>query len=230
MVFPACHNPPVIVEPGDGSLDDPASFVPSEFAAILFHRPHTALAMRTNQIDSLLTKTITQSVRIGGPVIDQTLGLSILHCHFFKQWLDQNHFIATGRSCVDRHGGAMTINLNHNFSTFATAGRPDLITPFFAEANVPSAKVSVKLSWLFSSICSSIRCQATRKIPSLVHCWKRRWQVALEGYSFGKSFHRAPVTSTHKIPSRQSRGWTLGRPPFSAGGFQRKRSAIKLHC
>lgn len=58
MVFPACDKPAVVVQPGDGSLDDPTPFVPPEFAAILFRRPHTSFAMRTNQSDSLLTKTI----------------------------------------------------------------------------------------------------------------------------------------------------------------------------
>ncbi len=48
--------------------------------------------------------------------------------------------------------------------------------------------------------------------PLSTHCWNLLWQVWYGGYSFGRSRQRAPVFTTHKIPSSTSRLSRHGRP------------------
>ncbi len=227
MIFPPCDNSTIIVQPGNTALHNPTSFEAWELSTILRRWFDSRLTMRADQIDLIFHQPFAQWVRVGGFVINQSLGLSILQCVFCKQRLDQLDFATAGRFCVDRHRCPATIDEDHDFSAFATTSRANSSTPFFAEANVPSAKVSEKSIWPASSIRSKMICQADKSRPSIVHCWKRRWHVALEGYSFGKSFHRAPVTRIQRMPSRQSRGWALGRPPFLEGGVQGNKFATK---
>jgi hypothetical protein len=59
----------------------------------------------------------------------------------------------------------------------------------------------------------SSRRHASSKIPRSIHSFSRRQHVQYEGNWCGKSFHRAPERSTHRMPSRQGRGATRGRPP-----------------
>jgi hypothetical protein len=42
----------------------------------------------------------------------------------------------------------------------------------------------------------------------------RRQQVLGEGYDAGKSFHRAPLRNTHRMPSKHRRLSIRLRPPF----------------
>ncbi len=68
------------------------------------------------------------------------------------------------------------------------------------------------------------------KIPSPNHWTKRRQQVPYDGNREGKSFQRAPLRSTHKIPSKHALALALGRPPCEPGGRSEKRPPISDHC
>jgi hypothetical protein len=48
--------------------------------------------------------------------------------------------------------------------------------------------------------------------PCRSHCCNRRQQVAGLGYRSGRSFHRAPVRKTQRIPSSVRRSSCQGRP------------------
>jgi hypothetical protein len=59
---------------------------------------------------------------------------------------------------------------------------------------------------------------------------KRRQQVLGEGYRSGKSFHRAPLRSTQRIPSKQGR-LAIGLGPPNAEPLGNGNSgAINAHC
>jgi hypothetical protein len=63
------------------------------------------------------------------------------------------------------------------------------------------------------------------------HCFKRRQQVAGEGYLSGKNLHAAPVCNTHRMPSMQSRLEAHGRPRLSLRRFGSGSSgSITSHC
>jgi hypothetical protein len=68
-------------------------------------------------------------------------------------------------------------------------------------------------------------------VPSRLHCWKRRWQVAVDGYRSGRSAQGAPVRSIQRIPLSTSRGSRQGRPLRSlrSRGLGRKGATFS-HC
>src|SRR5262249_52690041 len=92
-------------------------------------------------------------------------------------------------------------------------GFSDAGPPFLAGAKLPSAKVSSQ------SIrpCSSSSSRNARQIESQTSCSSqsrnRRQQVLGEGYCAGRSFQRAPLRSTQRMPSKQRRSSTRRRPP-----------------
>jgi hypothetical protein len=55
-------------------------------------------------------------------------------------------------------------------------------------------------------------CHALSQTPCSSQLRKRRQQVEPSGYGAGMSRHRAPVRSTHKMPSKHSRLAAGGRP------------------
>jgi hypothetical protein len=119
----------------------------------------------------------------------------------------------------------------HDLRTFAALGLSHCPPPFLATTKKPSMKHSDKSKSprSFKSLASV--CRIFSSTPSLRHSWKRRWQVAGEGYRSGKSCQAAPVRSTHKIPASTSRLFTLGRPlPSSLGGFSGIRGFRIAHC
>jgi hypothetical protein len=124
----------------------------------------------------------------------------------------------------------MTVGEHHDLGAFAALGLAHAFAPFFAEENVPSANDSSRLTFPFRSSARTKRAQAFSQMPAWVHSLSRRQQVAGEGKYFGKSFHRAPVRRTHRIPSTHRRGSTRGRPPLEDGGLWGNRSAINCHC
>jgi hypothetical protein len=64
-------------------------------------------------------------------------------------------------------------------------------------------------------------------VPSSSHRWRRRQQVAGDGYSCGKSRQRAPVLRTQRMPSRTSRLSRNGRPLLLSFG---SNGSICAHC
>ena len=104
VIFPAGDHATKVMQPGDRSLDDPTAFVPTKFSAIL-RRVLAILEFTvwTNQINSLISQTVSQLLRIGRLVVDQSLGVPTLRCHGFNQRFDQNDFVAVGRSLIKVH-------------------------------------------------------------------------------------------------------------------------------
>ena len=74
------------------------------------------------------------------------------------------------------------------------------------------------MSWMPPRVAKS-RLNAASISPktlSLIHSWKRLWQVDDDGYRSGKSAHGAPVRSTHRMPFNTSRSGQRGLPRPSA--------------
>lgn len=171
----------------------------------------------------------TQRVAVGRLVVQQSLRPAANHSRI-QQRLDQRHLI--GARAMDSRGNrkSMPFTVNHDLGSLAAFGLADLFTPFFAEEKVPSAVVSSKSSFPSRSSARSSRAHAACQVPDSVHAWWRRQHVLGDGNDFGKSFHRAPVRSTQRMPSTQGRDSAGGRPPFGDGSGFGKKSAIKSHC
>ncbi|QDT36002.1 hypothetical protein Pan189_03570 [Stratiformator vulcanicus] len=103
-----------------------------------------------------------------------------------------------------------------------------------ADAKVASAKRSRQITIRRRSAFASNLRQASSKTLALGHSLWRRQHVAELGYRGGRlldkrAFHRAPLLKIHRMPSRQPRGSTLGRPSSSDGGESSNRSRINSH-
>jgi hypothetical protein len=72
--------------------------------------------------------------------------------------------------------------------------------------------------------------QRRSQVPSSNQRRKRRQHVAGLGYSAGRSRQRAPVFSTHKIPSTTARLSAHGRPPRVVRGKRGSSGSILAHC
>jgi hypothetical protein len=100
----------------------------------------------------------------------------------------------------------------HDLRTFAPLGLSHCPSPFLADTNVPSMKHSDRSSWprSFKSSASAVRILSNT--PSRCHSWKRRCQVAGDGYRSGRSCQAAPVRCTHRMTFNTSRLLMRGRP------------------
>jgi hypothetical protein len=229
VILVASNNPSKVLNPTDRSFYFPTPTVAAHFAPVLRGRFYPIRTVRTDQVDASTLQPGSQRITVGGHVVDQATRLSSKHSRFEKRF-DQCDFVGTGTGGVDASRETVSVGKNHDLGSLASLGLANLFTPFFAEANVPSAKDS---SWSTSPLRSSKsthRFQATCQIPDSVHCRCRRQQVEVEGKCLGRSFHRAPLRSIQRIPSMQPRDAAAGRPPLGPIGVSANRSDIKCHC
>jgi hypothetical protein len=72
--------------------------------------------------------------------------------------------------------------------------------------------------------------QIRSQVPSSSQRCNRRQHVDGLGYSAGRSRQRAPVFSTHKMPSTTARWLAQGRPPRWDRGIGGRNGSILAHC
>ena len=117
-----------------------------------------------------------------------------------------------GKGASNRN--TLAVDHHHPLRSFAPFGRANKGPPFFAGAKLPSIKASCQSSAPFSSSMERKFLQTSSQTPSSSQSLNLRQQVDGLGYRSGRSFHRAPVRSTQRIPSRTSRLSIAGRPPL----------------
>lgn len=217
------------MQPADRSFDDPATSIATELSPVLRSRSDTAFAVWADQVDVAFGESVAERIAVGGTVVDQ-LVRNVGSDRRVEQRLEEIHLGVVG--CIDCDGQWQPSGVaeNHDFGSLATSGLADAIAPFFAEANVPSAKPSCQATWPLRSSLRTTRFQAFSSAPLPDHSTKRRQHVTYEGNRGGKSFQRAPLRSTHKMPSKQALGLALGRPPLGLGAEFAKRSEISDQC
>jgi hypothetical protein len=116
---------------------------------------------------------------------------------------------------------------HHPLRTFAAFGFTHAEPPFLALAKLPSINTSSQLSLPCSSNSQSKRRHSVSHKSSSSQSRSRRQQVLALGYRAGKSRHRAPLRSTHKMPSNTARSSARGRPNPRGGG---NKGSIFSHC
>ncbi len=229
MIFIADDEAAEVEQPADGSFDFPASLVAAEGAAVLSLRTAAILPMRADQLDAASRQSLAQRIAVGGAVVDQSLEAATEHATI-EQRFDQRDLGWRGAGHDGSQRRAVSVDQEHDLGPLAAFGLPDAQTPFFAGANVPSARASSQSIRPIPSSRRSTRAQAFWNRPASVQAFNRRQQVLGDGKCFGKSFQRAPVRSIHRMPSRHGRGGICGRPPTRLGGSQGNKSAIRFHC
>jgi len=223
-------NAPEVQQPGIQPFDLPTSFVSPQLASVLRFRFYPVSSVWSNQFNAFIPKFSIQRITIVGTISDQSLRFacdkSRCDSRFHKgDFMRRSTFQANG----DRKTRAVCHC--HDLRTFAPLGLSHCPSPFFAATNVPSMKHSDRSSLPRSFKSSARDVSIFSNTPSRCHSWKRRWQVAGEGYRSGKSCQAAPVRSTHRMPFKTSRLLVRGRPlPSSRGSLTGISGSRIPHC
>jgi hypothetical protein len=224
-------------EPRIGAFDDPASFISSEFPAILIASVFVVSAVRNDEVDASLCESFSQRIGVIGSIRDHTLRF-LSRPTFGARDLDlgergfrKQSFSRRGTFEPNSQRKTATVDQYHPLRALAAFGFADGRAPFLAGAKLPSRNVSSHFSRpLPSSVPSRVR-QASSHTSCSSHRLNRRQQVAGEGYWSGKNRHAAPVCKTHRIPSRQARFDAHGRPLLSLRSLATGSSgSINSHC
>ena len=230
LVIKTSRHAAKVLKPGEKSLDFPSTFVASKASAVLRLRLFTVLFMRRNHFNALFFEFRVQRIRIISLVSDQSSGL-LRNETFLKSLFDKSDFVRRSTLCVDGEWKRSIVCHHHEFRAFAPLSLTNSCAPFLATTKVPSMKHSERLiSPLVSKSRASVS-RILRKVPSLTHAWKRRWQVWYDGNFSGKSFHLAPERKIQRIPFIISRLSRQGRPlPSSRFGNSASNGSINAHC
>ena len=226
-----------VADPGDGAFDFPSPDIATQLASVLDFWFSLVAAVRANEVDASLGQSLAKRVAVTSLVVDQAIRILpwsaaalARNGDFLQSRLDQRRLV--GRCGFDLNSQRYTLAIchHHKLCTLSAFGFFDAFAPFFAGENVPSAKHSSHWSLPFSSSIPRSFRHACINEPSSSHWTSRRQQVLGDGNRFGKSFHLAPLRSTHKIPSKQGRfGTGLGPPLLDAVGCE-SNDSIFSHC
>jgi|HubBroStandDraft_1064217.scaffolds.fasta_scaffold281071_1 hypothetical protein len=226
-----------VAEPSDRPLHLPASPIAPQLSPILPLGLGSFGAVRANQIDSPLFQPISQRIGIRRPVVNQPLGIlpgpssaRSGNGHAIQRRFDQRRLVRRGRGELNSQRNTLAACHHHPLCTLAAFGFSDAGTPFFAGAKLPSAKVSSQSMRPCSSSCPRKVRQRSSQTSCSSQSRNRRQQVLGDGYCWGKSFHRAPLRSTQRMPSKQRRSLTRWRPPLEDGLAFGSSGSILLHC
>lgn len=223
------YKSPEVLDPADGSLDLPPTFVSPECSPVLSRRLFSIGFVRSDKLDSAFSQTKSQRVAISGLVINQ-LARSAVNRSIAEERLDEINFVRAGTFNHVATGRTIAVGQQHDLGALAAFGLAYAKAPFFADENVPSAIDSSRSILPWRSSLLTKRDHAFLNKPDSVHCFRRRQQVGYEGKRDGKSRQRAPVRSTQVMASKQSREDARGRPPNGDGGGSSNKSEIKPHC
>jgi hypothetical protein len=230
VVVEARRDAAEVLEPRVQPLDLPAAAVAPELSAVLRRRLRAVRPVRLDHLDALCRQLPVERVGVVGAVAYQP-SWSLASETRLKCVSDKGDFMRASRRRVGGDRKTMKVCHHHEFRAFAPLSRTDPPPPFFATINVPSIKHSER-SRSPRVRRSSARASSTRlRLPSLTHCWNRRWQVWYGGKRAGKSFHLAPERSIQRMPFITSRFSLHGLPrPSSRLGSSGRCGSMTAHC
>ena len=226
MIFPSYDQPSKVPPPCEGAFDLPSSLVAAQRSSILGWWLLPVFAMRIDQLNPASCQSRLQGIGSGGLVVDQAARIfsrpsasGSRHGYPLQRRLDQPDFRWGRRVQVVSQRKTLAVCHHHPLRTLSAFSFADAGPPFFAGANLPSANVSAQSSWPCSSRWPSNVRHAFSQMPWASQLRSRRQQVVGEGYPAGRSFHRAPLRNTHKMPSNTGRlAIGLGPPLGEAFG------------
>jgi hypothetical protein len=229
---------PKVPQPGKRPLDDPPSPIPPQLAPILMGGPFMGAASRHNRVDAAPGQARAQGIAVIAPIRNQSLR-SFAGASWFsgapnsdgvERLFEKRHFRRGCRFQVCSQRSTRAIDQNHPLCTLAAFRLPDFGPPFLAGMKLPSTKHSSQRIFCWSLSWAKKARQSLRSMPLSSQCLSRRQQVLELPYRRGSSLHWAPVHRIQRIPSKQRRSSTRGRPPrgdrFGSGRWTR----IASHC
>ena len=234
FVFIAHHQSAVISQPRERALYLPAFAIAPQLPSILERRTPPVLPMRTNQLAASPLQFPPRQVAVVTFVGDNPRQATprpsaspARHPHGRQRPCEQFYFRWRGRLQELSQRNTLAVDHHHPLRALASLGFADARAPFLAGAKLPSTKLSLQSNWPRASS-SDRNCRHTSNQTSCSsHNCKRRQHVLGLGYSGGRSRQRAPVLSTHKMPSNTRRLFAHGRPrPEDCGS----NGSIFFHC
>ena len=210
-----------LAEPCIGPLDDPAAFVPAQFPPVFVTPLLVVLPIWGDELDAALLQSLAQRVRIVSAIGDYPFRLlpraafGSGDTDFFERGLRKRSFSRRGTFKPNSQRKTLTVDQYHPLRSLAALGFTDGSAPFLAGAKLPSRSASSHRSSPSPSKAPNNVRQASSQTFSSSHRFKRRQQVAGDGYLSGRNRQAAPVQSTQRMPSRQSRFDAHGRPRLS---------------
>jgi hypothetical protein len=213
------NQPSEVADPGKCSFHFPPAFVPSKWSSILCFMLAPIGSMRRNQFYSSAFQALSQLIRISCFIVNKTFYSSAWFASsfswdrcFVQRGFDQRDFRRGRRVQVVPQRNSFAVCHHHPLRTLSAFGFSNAEPPFLAGAKLPSAKVSAHFSSPRSSSSAMNARQASSQASRSSHSWSRRQHVEGDGYCAGRSFHRAPLLRTQRMPSKQRRSEILLRP------------------
>jgi len=237
MILVSDNDSSVVGDPAESSLDCISSPVAIPEAVILSIDVAMVLSMGNKKIDSSLSQTLAGRVAVIGFVSDHSLrsgpwssGSSSGDSDFSNNLIKERDLSRRGTVGIASERNTLAIDQYQALRSLSPLGFPDSRAPFFAGKKLASTKTSSQSRMpLWSNSERNARHMSLRTSSSY-HSLRRRQQVEGFGYRSGRSFHLAPVLSTHSIPSNTSRSSVRGRPPFRPTVLFGMRGSILRHC
>lgn len=222
-----------VTQVGKGAFDFPASAITPQRAAILQSHAPTA-AVRADQFNPAVGEPSAEALRVISAIADEspwtsawTTRSGTWHLHRSQSFLREDDFRGRGTKESTSQRNTLAVCHHHPLRTFAAFGFTHAEPPFLALAKLPSKNTSSQLSLPCSSNSQSNKRHSVSHKSSSSQSRSRRQQVLALGYSLGRSRQRAPLRSTHKMPSSTARSSARGRPNPRGGG---NRGSIFSHC
>lgn len=122
--------------PGKEALDDPASLIPVQPAAVLGPGAHAVGLVRRDHLDAILTQVGIQRVTVAGVVANQILRLRFDHVELEAQ-LHQRDLMMVRGMRADRQRQPVTIDNRRDFHAFSALGRRHLVAAAFGRGKGP---------------------------------------------------------------------------------------------
>src|SRR5690606_23147201 len=218
-----------VLKPGKQALHLPSSPVARQLAGVLRLLPLRPVG-RYQLGAVLLSQLRVEPVAIVGLVADQLVGRE-RDVRGIERLLNELHFVGRSACCANGDRKTMAVCNCHDLRPLPALCFPNVRTPFFALANVPSMKHSRTSMPPRSNRSSARACRIFVKTPAFCHFWNQRWQVGYGGKCEGRSFQRAPVWRIQRIPLRTGRGCKAGRPlPSARRTGTGIRGSRRAHC
>ena len=226
-----------LTEPRVGTFDDPTSLVASELPSVFVTPMLAVLAVRNDEVDAAFCQPFAQRVGVVGAVGDHPFRLRSRSTFgpgdfdLGERGFRKCNFSRRGTFKPNSQRKTATVDQYHPLRSLAALGFTDRGAPFLAGAKLPSRNASSHFSRPSPSSAPSSARHASSHTSCSSHCFKRRQQVAGDGYLSGKNLQAAPVCKTHRIPSKHARFEAHGRPRLSLRRFGSGSSgSINSHC
>jgi len=237
MILVSDNNPSISCDPAERALDCISSPVAIPQSVILSINVAMVFSMWNKKIDSSLPQSFASRIAVIGLISDYSFrsgsgssGTSFWDSDFSNNLIKESDLSRRGTVGMASERNTLAIDQYQALRSLSPLGFPDSRAPFFAGKKLASTNTSSQSRMpLWSNSERKARHMSLSTSVSY-HSLRRRQQVEGFGYRSGRSFHLAPVLSTHSIPSNTKRSSVLGRPPFRPTDLFGMRGSIFFHC